>query len=96
LNEKDGIKESRKKSYKEILAAARASDIDRDNMKRSLIKKRAVDNLDDDEYSDISNEGDNIHENSLNIQLSNVSNSVLESQSPYSTSLPQPTKISSP
>src|SRR5277367_253609 len=76
LNEKDEIKESRKKSSKEILAAARASDIDRDNMKRSLSQKRAVDDLDDDddEYSDISDERDNIHENSLDIQLSNVSN----------------------
>jgi hypothetical protein len=96
LNEKDEIKESRKKSSEEILAAARASDIDRDNMKRSLSKKRAVDDLDDDEYSDISDEGDDIHENSLDIQLSNVSDSVLASQSPYSTSSPQPTKTSSP
>ena len=96
MNEKDEIKESRKKSSEEILAAARASDIDRDNMKRSLSKKRAVDDLDDDEYSDISDEGDDIHEDSLDIQLSNVSNSILASQSPYSTSLPQPTKASSP
>lgn len=55
-----------------------------------------VDDFDDDEYSDISDEGDDIHENSLDIQLSNVSNSVLASQSPYSTSSPQPTKTSSP
>jgi hypothetical protein len=98
LNEKDEIKESRKKSSEEILAAARASDIDRDNMKRSLSQKRAVDDLDDDddEYSDISDERDDIHENSLDIQLSNVSNSVLASQSPYSTLSPQPTTTSSP
>jgi hypothetical protein len=37
LNEKDEIKKSRKKLSKEILAVARASDIDRDNMKRSLL-----------------------------------------------------------
>jgi hypothetical protein len=96
LNEKDEIKESRKKSSKEILAAARALDIDCNNIKQSLSKKQAVDDLDDDEYSDISNEGDDIHKNSLDIQLPNVFDFVLALQSLRSTLSLQPTATSSP
>lgn len=100
LNEKDKIKESKKKSSNKVIAAAKASDIDRDNMKQSLSKKRAQDRL-DDEYSDISNRDKD--QDDLNRLLSNaanipgslsttVSQSVVASLSTRSIS-PQPTTI---
>ena len=69
LNEKDQIKKSRKKSANEIEAAAKASNVDRDNMKRSISEKRARDGDSSDEYSDISS---NEHDNELNELISNA------------------------
>jgi hypothetical protein len=98
LNEKDEIRESRKKTSDEIIAAAKALDINCDNIKQSLSKKRARDGL-DDEYSDISNkEQDDIYKDNLDNTLSNAVNipysllatsslSVLALQSPSSISL---------
>jgi hypothetical protein len=103
LSEKDQIKDSRKKSSNEIEAAAKASNVDRDNMKRSISEKKARDGDSSDEYSDISGDehGDNIHNNELEELISNAtdipaspssttSSSTLISQSPGSA-LPQPT-----
>jgi hypothetical protein len=74
LNEKDQIKESRKKSSDEIEAAAKASNVDCDNMKHSISEKRARDSDSSDEYSDISGDkyNNNIHNNRLDEFISNV------------------------
>jgi hypothetical protein len=72
LNKKDKLKEQRKKSLDEIEAAALASKIDCDNMKRSISEKRAWDGS-DNEYSDISNEEQaNIHNDDLGESLFNA------------------------
>jgi hypothetical protein len=105
LNEKDQIKENRKKSSDEIEAVAKASNVDCDNMKRSISEKRAQDSDSSDEYSDISDNehGDNIHNNKLEelisnaadipASLSSTASSIPISQSPRSA-LPQPTTLS--
>lgn len=98
LNEKDQMKESRKKSSNEIEAAAKASNVDRDNMKRSISEKRARDGDSSDEYSDISgNEhGSDIYNNELGGLISSTTNipaspsPAASSQSPRSASQ-QPT-----
>jgi hypothetical protein len=62
-------------------------------MKQLLLQKQAVNDLDGDnnKYNNIFNKTNDIHKNSLNIQLSNVSNFVLALQSLYLTLLLQPT-----
>jgi hypothetical protein len=84
LNEKDQIKESRKKSADEIEAAAKASNVDRDNMKRSISEKRARDGDSSDEYSDISSDE---HDNKLDKLISNAADILASLSSTASSSV---------
>jgi hypothetical protein len=59
-NEKNSIKAAKKKSSDEIEADIRASQVDRDNMKRSYLQKRNRDGSSSDEYSDISDIDDDL------------------------------------
>jgi hypothetical protein len=59
-NEKDSTKAAKEKCSDEIEADAKASQVDRDNMKRSYRQKRNRDGSSSDEYSDISNVDDDL------------------------------------
>jgi hypothetical protein len=67
LEEKNTIKEAREKTAKEIEEDHKASNIDREKMKKSISKKRARVESSDDEYTDISDDDDD--ENSLTSEL---------------------------
>jgi hypothetical protein len=87
--EKDNLKEARKKLANEIEAEARASAIDRENMKRSISEKRAQDSGSLDEYSDISNDELDDEQNEPTSNTTRVLDSPLSiSQSRQSSSTP--------
>ena len=59
-NIKDSIKAAKKKSFNKIKANAKASQVDRDNIKRLYLQKRNQDSSSSNEYNNISDIDDNL------------------------------------